>query len=509
LLAVWQTIQGLSRTKQAALAGAAATVALSMVLLVSSVNSERMTLLYSGLDPSHASEVVAQLDQQGVTYELRGETIFVPEADRDLVRIRLAGQGLPRQSVQGYELLDSVSAFSTTSEMYNATYWRAKEGELTRTILAMPNILSARVHIAVPTRSGFSRNSAAPTASVTVSTSSRPDAAKAEALQYLVALSVPDLDPSEVVVIDARHGIIAGDDASIQAIPSRVEADRTQELEQRILHLLEARLGRGNARVSVNVEVDRDLERTSIKSIDPDSRVLRSRTIDEMAEDSQGGAGQITVASNLPQNDGAQAEPRRSTRENTRESVIYDFTEIRTETERLPGAISKVSIAAVVNADALLRPDGTPLPPASQEEILSNFNELIAAVAGLDAGRGDQLQIEVMPFTPVEIPEMVEAPTMVEQMVRQYGWSGAQLALLALVVIVLGLGVIRPILTRPGPSALSDEVKSEDEAEVPTASPPEPDPVDLLKERAADREAEAANLLLDWLNEDRRAAVND
>ncbi len=506
-MSAWQTIQGLSRPKQAGLAGSVAAVAIAMAVLVSSASSERMTLLYSGLESRNASEVIAELEQQGVRYDLRGETILVSERDRDLIRIRLAGQGLPRQSVQGYELLDSISAFSTTSEMYNATYWRAKEGELTRTILAMPGILSARVHIAVPARSAFSRQSSVPTASVTISTSSQPDAAKSQALQYLVALAVPGLDPSEVVVIDARHGILVGNHDGADAMPSRLAADRTVELEQRVLRMLEARLGQGNARVSVNLEVERDLERIATVSIDPNSRVLRSRTSDEMAEDSQGGNGQITVASNLPQEEAPQANRRRSTRENIRETVNYDFSETRTEIERLPGATKRVSVAAVINADAVAGPDGEPLAAEAQAKLLEEFNALISAVVGLDAARGDTIEIELMPFSPVEIPDLVEAPSLVEQMVRDYGWSGAQMLLLSLVVLVLGVGVIRPLVTRPQPGAANTAGGIDADGGGEPAE--ELDPLDLLNTRATDQEEQAASLLLDWLGTRQGAAVNE
>ena len=119
---------------------------------------------HSGLEPQYAGEIIEELDQSGIRYEIQGGAIFIPEGKRDQVRFALAKEGLPRQSVQGYELLDEVNGFSVTSEMYNASYWRAKEGELTRTILAIPGITSARVHIGASLRSGFSRSQPAQTA---------------------------------------------------------------------------------------------------------------------------------------------------------------------------------------------------------------------------------------------------------------------------------------------------------------------------------------------------------
>jgi flagellar M-ring protein FliF len=66
----------------------------------------------------------------------------------------LAAEGLPAAGGAGYELLDNLSGFGTTSQMFDAAYWRAKEGELARTLLAMPEIKAARVHIAsAPSRS--------------------------------------------------------------------------------------------------------------------------------------------------------------------------------------------------------------------------------------------------------------------------------------------------------------------------------------------------------------------
>ena len=50
----------------------------------------------------------------------------------------LAAKGLPAGGPAGYEILDNLSGFGTTSQMFDAAYWRAKEGELARTITGSP-----------------------------------------------------------------------------------------------------------------------------------------------------------------------------------------------------------------------------------------------------------------------------------------------------------------------------------------------------------------------------------
>ena len=131
-MTVWGKLDG---RKRAVVLGATLLMFAAIALLARGPGAGPMALLYAGLDDSAAGEVVAALDARGVPYEVRGDAIWVPESARDLERITLAAEGLPATSAGGYELLDSLSGFGTTSQMFDAAYWRAKEGELARTIL--------------------------------------------------------------------------------------------------------------------------------------------------------------------------------------------------------------------------------------------------------------------------------------------------------------------------------------------------------------------------------------
>ena len=148
-----------------------------------------MALLYSGLEGTTSGEVIAALDQRTVSYEVRGDSIFVDDSQRDSLRMTLAAEGLPANGGSGYELLDNLSGFGTTSQMFDAAYWRAKEGELARTVLAMPEVKSARVHIAqAPTQ--LFQEKGQPTASVTVVTAAGGlNPMQAKALRHLLQIS--------------------------------------------------------------------------------------------------------------------------------------------------------------------------------------------------------------------------------------------------------------------------------------------------------------------------------
>jgi flagellar M-ring protein FliF len=165
-----------ARRRLIAVLSALAIVA-SVVGIARVATAPDMALLYSGLDAAAAGEVVAALEARGIPYEVQEASIYVDGARRDATRMALATEGLPASGPAGYELLDALSGFGTTSQMFDAAYWRAKEGELARTITAAPNVRAARVHLANPVNAPFARTPTG-SASVTV-TEAEPDGVRA------------------------------------------------------------------------------------------------------------------------------------------------------------------------------------------------------------------------------------------------------------------------------------------------------------------------------------------
>ena len=187
VIAIWSA---LDLRRRIVVVGATLAMFVAVLWLGRIAGQPDMALLYAGLEPAAAGEVVAALDQRGVAYEVAGASIMVDASQRDSLRMSLATEGLPAAGASGYELLDNLSGFGTTSQMFDAAYWRAKEGELARTLLAMPDVKAARVHIAsAPTRSF--QPGAEPSASVTLTTASGGmTEAQAQAVRHLVASAV-------------------------------------------------------------------------------------------------------------------------------------------------------------------------------------------------------------------------------------------------------------------------------------------------------------------------------
>lgn len=511
LFTAWQS---LTLTKKIISVASVAATILLLGFFARQASKPEMALLYSGLDPAAAGEVVLELDNLGVAYEVRGETIYTDAGKRDQLRLQLAREGLPRQGSAGYELLDNLNSFAMTSEMFNTAYWRAKEGELARTLSAMPGVRAARVHIGASKQSSFSRAQTASSASVTVTTTSGIEAKEAKAIQYLTALAVAGLSPNDVAVIDTQYGVVAGPGGMEEGGALSDEKSRADKVEKTLISLLEAYVGVGNARVSVAMELDRQQEATSERVIDPDSRVIKNRNATEVSQNSAGSDPYVSVGNNINEEETSESTTS-TTRSEITETAEYDMSVLQRETQKLPGGITKMTIAVLLNERAVPDGNGAVVNEARTEAELNNLRELVAAAAGIDETRGDVLTVKSMPFTLVPEIDQPVPPSPMEEFLERYMWSGIQAAILAVVVLILGLFVVRPLLTqRAGEEGALQLAGAGQQAPMLTAVTEEvekePDnPVDLLKAITAQKPEDAAVLLTAWLEqeEERREAV--
>lgn len=510
------------------IAGIAAAGMFAAILAMTGLASRpSLTLLYSGLEASQAGEVVKALEARGAAYEVRAGSIFVENAERDALRMTLASEGLPANSTKGYELLDSLNGFGTTAQMFHAAYWRAKEGELARTIAAGPLVSSARVHVANSSRNPFQKN-AAPTASVAVtSTDGALPAKHAKALRYLVASAVGGLSPENVTIMDDKGGLVGTSD---EVATSEAGLDKAEALRAKVQNLLEARVGHGNAVVEVSVDTVTESESIRETLFDPESRVAISTDTEERSGNStEAASGDVTVASNLP--DGAAGgggDGNSSQNTETRERVNYEVSETFREVTRAPGAIKRLSVAVLVNSTETDDTAGqAEVQPRSDEE-LSDLKELVASAVGFDETRGDVITIKSLEFQALDTLG-TEATSSFMSGLTLDAMSLIQMAVLALVALVLGLFVLRPILTKPaianlpappeGPAlamtgeALIGEITDDSSSTTSAVTPasasgqrdlPAPgveDPVERLRNLISERQDETVEILRNWLED--------
>ena len=512
-LSIWEALEPRKR----AIAVIAAFVTFAAVIGLARMSSTpSMALLYAGLDPGSAGQIVTQLEQGGTAFEVRGDAIYVDAASRDQLRLSLAGQGLPASGTQGYEILETLNGFGTTAQMFDAAYWRAREGELARTILASPNVKAARVHIANPVRQIFDRNQKT-TASVTVTLAGDGlSRGQAEAIRYLVSSSVSGLAPQSVTVIDSANGVVlAAGKEGIGGLNGDDPAARASILKSNIERLLSARVGEGRAIVEVMIDTNRDSETITERVLDPQSRVAISADNQEKNQSETGtNGGAVTVASNLPDGDAAGGGGQSSsTNAESRERINYDVSEVRRERIKRPGEIRKISVAVLVDGISTPVEGGEPTWAPRPEGEIEALRELVQSAIGFDQARGDVVTIQSLQFS--QIAAMgTPATSGVMTFLALNAMNLVQIVVLAVVALIMGLFVLRPMFATPPalPEPESDAARGEAmDGEIdPTDSPEGATPMievtpgnesrlEELRSTIAARGEESSQLLRKWI----------
>ena len=392
----------------AAVLGVAAGVAAVLVAVMLRMGQAPDALLYSNLDLKEASEITASLDQAGIKYSTKGDgsTVMVNRDDVGTARMMVASKGLVTQGSVGYELFDNQSVLGQTEFQQNLNEKRALEGELARTILSYRGISSAKVLIALPRREMFSSATGDPTAAVVVGVGGRAlTGDQVQAIRNVIASSVPGLKPEKVTVTDtANRTLAAGSDGGAFSSASAQDAKNTTEaqLQARIMDIVEGVVGSGAARVQVTADIDHSRSTTQEQKYDPDGQVVRSTSTNgSQSQDTTGQSdGGATATNNIPGGEAPATTPIGSTNTNSTETTNYEISNVTTTTVKEPGEVKKLAVSVAVDGKWTPAADGkgeATYAPRSPEEI-EQIKALVAAAVGIDATRGDKIEVVNIPF---------------------------------------------------------------------------------------------------------------
>ena len=415
-------------------------------------------LLYSGLDLTESAEIAGRLDQANIRYQLRGDgaSIFV---DRNQVldaRMMLSEEGLPTRGALGYEIFDKTEALGATSFVQNINRVRALEGELARTVTSLDIVRAARVHLVLPERRLFERDSQRPSASVVLSVAGHGmTGGQVRAIRNLVAGSVPDLSIERITILDDKGRLLAAGAEGEDGALAGDSDDRLQAIEDRVknkvLEVVESITGPGAARVQVAAEVDFTRITQSSETYDPDGRVLRSSTTSEetSSESERENNQTVTAENNIPQNDPIAADQAtlEANSARTEETVNYEISKT-TKTEVKEGeGLQRLSVAVVVDDMRIIDEEGvSSFEPRSPEE-LARILTLVRSAVGYDEARGDVVEVVNMSFVrpDISMDGGAEKPGMLD-FDKQDLMRMAELLILLIGGLVLIVMVLRPLI---------------------------------------------------------------
>lgn len=173
-------------------------------------------VIYSNLELKDSADVVAQLKEQKVPYQIRdgGTAIAVPKDKADEARLTLAQNNLPLGGSVGWEIFNE-SKLGTTDFDRRIQFIRAISGELARTIKKIDAVQDARVQIVMPQTTLFEVTQVPVTASVLLQlkTGKRLLREQINGIVRLVSHSVENLRPENVSIVDVFGNILTGPDA--------------------------------------------------------------------------------------------------------------------------------------------------------------------------------------------------------------------------------------------------------------------------------------------------------
>ncbi|HEY5612818.1 MAG TPA: flagellar basal-body MS-ring/collar protein FliF [Lysobacter sp.] len=376
--------------------------------------------VFAGLDAKATSDASDLLRSAQIPFRIDpgNGALAVPTDQLGAAKMALATAGLPASNSSGFESMQGDQGFGTSQFIENARYQHALEIELARTIANLRPVREARVHLALPRPSAFTRQNDPASASVVLQlqSGSALEQGQVDAIVHLVASSIPGLPPTGVTVVDQSGRMLSNADPdSEEAVGAKqFEQQRRQEsvYVQRIQQLLEPMTGRG--RVSTQVSVDMDFAQTeeARESYGPQGAMVRSEQVSESGN--LGGGSTATAmpaqgvpgsASNMPTGTPAvatapAAAPSVSGPGSRTAVRNFELDRTLTHTRQAPGRIRRVTAAVLVDNVVVGAPEAGKKPKvrALDAAELKRIETLVQQAIGFDGQRGDVVSVVNAPF---------------------------------------------------------------------------------------------------------------
>ena len=469
---------------------AAAIVAILGIIIFTTLQTPDRTTLFASLSESEKSRVFDALKNSGMDVQIDPATgeLTVPVNDYHTAKLNLAAQGIPMQAAEGYGTLDNMP-MGTSRSLENLKIKQSLEYELARSIGEIETISNARVHLAIPERSAFARNSQEPSASVFVELGAGRalNSQQVEAIVNLVSSSVPNLGKNKVSIVDQSGRLLSNAIEDPASTASELQFQYRMRIENiyrsRVERLLTPIVGPGNVSSQVNIEIDfTSIEVTEDRVLPNDTVLLSQQTSRD--EEVMGKSGGIPGAiSNQPpsastfetvdQGAAATTDPATSEEANkdktvgtyapdnsntsSQQSQEFSETKLRSSSEvqnfevsrqistkKMPSAtIQKITVAVLLREQTTVDANGEVQTLKISDVEKTEIQDLVSSALGLTPERGDKVIITTRPFV-TKIIDGIETKWYEEVWLKDL----ANKSLMLLIITVVSLAVIRPLLSR-------------------------------------------------------------
>ena len=392
--------------------------------------------------------------------------------------MKLAAEGLPSSVPQGYDLLEDIP-LGTSRSVEFMKMKQTQEIELSRSINEISHILGARVHLAIPEKSVFVRESAPPTASVFVKLADGRVLSKeqVQSIVHIVSSSIPNMASDNVTVVDQYGTLLSKPENDPNSALTEKQLAHRLKVEklyrERIISLVTPIVGPGNLTAQVNILMDYTSSQVTEEVVDPESIAKRSEqnSAEESADRPARGipgavANQAPLAAELgteaPQSE-AEAEFRQRSTSNVRN---YEVSKKLSTMVKPVGIITKVKTAVLVKNKLVETPEGIVSQPISDED-REKISSLVKEAVGFEEDRGDSIV--------VTSGEFIDEIDVIETKWYEKSWFQNMVGQLSTVLIlaIITFGALKPLLNRilvpvsaGGTMVTDSDIEDEKEEEV-------------------------------------------
>lgn len=395
LIGKWK---GLSKNKKIAFGIIISGVIAALIFTGISLGKTKYAVLFSNLDSTDSATVYKQLQTDKVDAKVQGNSILVPAAQVDKIRMQTLSEVQLTNGSQGFELLDKTKYGETDSQM-KIDYQRALQGELERTIKALPQVDNARVHLVLPDDTEFVKDTNPGSASVTLKlkTGQQLTQDQTRALVSLVSGSVKNVPKQNIEIVDDKLNLLSRDLYSSDgkengtSSDSTVPAEKQQQLqekyqndmEKKLLAMLEPIYGKDKVKVKVNADLNFDAIQQDSKTYDPKNVVVSEHTINETNTGGTTNAGSSPVDNNMSNTSTTNSSNGNSTHNEVTRN--YDVPTVEQKTIKAPGSVKRLTTSVALNGNV-------------DNATKTSIRNLAISAIGYDTNRGDTISVEAIPF---------------------------------------------------------------------------------------------------------------
>ena len=484
---------------------------LGLVFFISFKEPSR-TALFSALPEHEKSRVVDVLRNNGINVSIDQTTgeILVPKPDYYEAKMKLAAEGLPSSVPQGYDILENIP-MGTSRSVEFMKMKQTQEIELARSINEISNIIGARVHLAIPEKSVFVRDTAPPTASVFVKLSDGRVLSREQirSIVHIVSSSIPNMSSDNVTVVDQYGALLSKpeDDPNIaltdKQLSHRIKVEKLYR--ERILSLVSPIVGAGNLTAQVNVELDFTSNQTTEEVFDPESISTRSEqnSSDESTDRPARGipgavANQAPLAADLQVDAPVTGEDAEFKQRSSSNVKNYEVSKKLSTTVGQVGRIIKVKTAVLVKNKMVETPEGINSEPISDED-KEKISSLVKEAVGFNVDRGDSIVVTSGDF-------IEEIQVLTTKWYKEHWFQNlvGQLSTV-LILAIITFGALKPLLNRilvqsAGVGAGAGVATSEDDLEAQESDEVEVEEGESLEDIKAKLKPKKASISAEMLD---------